>query len=214
MGKPSPVWCFRITHIENLKHILRYGLCTVKSANANPNFVGIGDPSIIEKRKEIDTPDPPGGSFEDYVPFYFGPRSPMLLQIASGWGGIKRFPQDEIIYLISNITLLQAHNLEFFFCDGHARSFTSKKYIDVKDLDLLDWETIYSTQWRSDETDLRRKEKKQAELLVKHHVPISCIAHIGVYSNFAHNHVQTILTDFNVNIPIKVSPTKLYYDHL
>lgn len=41
-------------------------------------------------------PLPPGGFLNDYVPFYLGPRSPMLYRIS------RHQPQFEIIYLLNN----------------------------------------------------------------------------------------------------------------
>lgn len=90
MKKPNPVWLFRITHIDNLDHVLKHGLVTESSPNANPNFKKIGDSTLIDFRKDLSAPDPPGGCFRDYIPFYFGPRSPMLYQIATGWEDIEK----------------------------------------------------------------------------------------------------------------------------
>ena len=67
---------------------------------------------------------------------------------------------------------------------------------------------------KADETDLRRKEKKQAEFLVKHHVPIDCIEYIGVYTTFAKAEIVRMLDAKNLEIPVRVSPKKLFYDHL
>lgn len=110
----------------------------------------------------------------------------MLFQIATGYDGIKKYPQEEIVYIISSLDKIKQNSLIYFFSDGHVRSSTSAKYIDDECFSLLDWGTIYAEFWRSDETDLRRKEKKQAELLVKHHVPLNCIEYIGVFNSRSH----------------------------
>jgi hypothetical protein len=85
MRFPDPIWLYRITHIDNLYHDMQHGLVNSKSSQANPDYVQIGDSSLINTRKEIAAPDPPGGTLSDYIPFYLGPRSPMLYQIATGW---------------------------------------------------------------------------------------------------------------------------------
>jgi len=53
MQKPTPVWLFRITHIDNLRHIIRNGLVCEKSSKANPDFRNIGDSSLIDFRKNF-----------------------------------------------------------------------------------------------------------------------------------------------------------------
>lgn len=214
MPMPAEIWLYRITHIKNLNHDLLHGLCIAKSPNANPNYLQIGDSSLIIYRKEIPAPDPPGGTLSDYIPFYLGPRSPMLYQIASGWEDIQKYPQEDIIYYISSLDRIKASGLAYFFTDGHARSKTSITYTNDADLDKLDWPVINSSNWKSDETDLRRKEKKQAEFLVKERVPVECIQYIGVYNKIAEQKVLSLLDTQQVVIPVRISPKKLYYDHL
>ena len=214
MAKPTTIWLYRITHITNLEHILLHGLVTAHSPDTNPTFIQIGDNTLIDYRKDLDAPVPPGGKLSEYIPFYLGPRSPMLYQIATGYEGVKRFAQEEIIYLISSLPKIKEEGLVYFFSDGHVRSKTSIKYTRDEDFDLLDWTAIYATDWRPDETDLRRKQKKQAEFLVKHHVPFRCIEYIGVFNEAARQKVVNSLAKHNVTLPVRVSPQKLYYDHL
>jgi len=138
----------------------------------------------------------------------------MLYQIALGYEDISKYPQEDIVYLISSFDQVKSHNLIYFFTDGNARSETTNAYILESDFALLDWDTIYSTYWKSDETDLLRKQKKQAEFLIKDHLPVSCIDYIGVFNSVAKQNVLHLLKELNLNIPVKVSPAKLYYDNL
>jgi hypothetical protein len=169
---------------------------------------------MIEYRKDLNAPNPPGGQFSEYIPFYLGPRSPMLYQIATGWEEIERVHQQEIVYIISSFKKIDEHGLTYFFTDGHARSRTSKPYIDKKDFKKLDWDTIYATWWNNDAADLRRKERKQAELLVKNHLPVSCFEQIGVFNKVAEQKVLALLKASGNKIQVRVDPKTLYYDHL
>jgi hypothetical protein len=214
MAKPEKIWLFRITHIDNIPHILQNGLVTRYSQNANKNFVEIGDISLIEVRDDIDAPVPPGGKLSEYIPFYFGPRSPMLLQIATGFDGVKKYPQEEIVYIVSSLDKIKEYDLPYFFTDGHIRSCTSTSYNDDRYLEILDWDTFKTTYWKSDDTDLRRQEKKQAELLVKHHVPVNAIELFCVYNEKAQQILRTYLAEEKQSFDVKTSPHKLYYDHL
>jgi hypothetical protein len=214
MEMPDKIWLYRITHINNLKHDMLNGLHVAKSANANPDYYQIGDSTLISYRKDILAPDPPGGTLADYIPFYLGPRSPMLYQIASGWEDIKKCPQEDIIYYISSLNAIKGVGLEYFFTDGHARSRTSSRYTADQDFQKLDWGAIYSTDWRSTESDLRRKEKKQSEFFVKGHIPFSCVEYIGVYNITANQKVLHLLNAHHMTVPVRVTPQKLFYDHL
>ena len=214
MAVPKTIWLYRITHINNLGYILKNGLYTRSSPKFDPDYISIGDSSLIDYRKNLDACNPPGGKLEDYVPFYLGPRSPMLYQIAKGYEDVVKHPQSDIVYLISSFEEIKKHQLEFFFTDGHARSETSNCYTQKEDFIKLDWDAINAKFWKSDETDLLRKQKKQAEFLIKTYVLVSCITHIGVYNEATKEKVLKIAEQQHLNFKIGVSPEKLYYDHL
>ena len=190
------------------------GLVSPNSADIDSIFVRIVDNKLIAHRNEMMAPDPPGGRLSDYIPFYLGPRPPMLYQIATGFEDIEQFPQEDLIYLIKSFESIQYNNLQYFFTDGHARTFTSHFYTDPQDFNKLDWETVYSSTWNNTETDRSRQQRKQAEFLVKDYVPWKCIELIGVFNVKAEKQVYSVLKKHEVTIQIKVSPKKLYYDHL
>ena len=75
------IWIFRITHIDNLRYALLKGLFSYQHACADPNYINIGDSNLIQQRHDhLVKINPPNGHLGDYVPFYFGPLSPMLLK--------------------------------------------------------------------------------------------------------------------------------------
>ena len=71
---------FHITHVENLASIIREGglRCDREAAERGLAEVGIAHQHIKDRRAGRRVPLPPGGTLDDYVPFYFAPRSPML----------------------------------------------------------------------------------------------------------------------------------------
>ncbi len=71
-------FAYRISHVHNLPHILQAGLCTKRHPHANPHFISIGNPSIINTRDTTPVKITGYGNIGDYVPFYFTPRSIML----------------------------------------------------------------------------------------------------------------------------------------
>ena len=69
-------YAFRIVHIDNIPHVVEYGLVHNDSPFASDSFVPIGDVSVMDARSTKQLPD--GSFLSEYIPFYFGPRSPML----------------------------------------------------------------------------------------------------------------------------------------
>ncbi len=86
MNPPIPTPIYRIVHIDNLETLLRRG--GLHAANHTPGdglpFRTIHNVSIQNLRQARSLPCGPGGTMHDYVPFYFGVLSPMLLQLKTG----------------------------------------------------------------------------------------------------------------------------------
>ena len=79
MLQPIPTRIYRITHLDNLLATLQHGIfCRNQPMPATTAYRNIGDASLTDRRNRIAVPLPPGGFLNDYVPFYLGPRSPML----------------------------------------------------------------------------------------------------------------------------------------
>ena len=116
---------------------MTHGLVSGLSSKADPDFVKIGDNTLIDYREDLKIPVIPGGRFSEYIPFYFGPRSPMLYQIATGFDGVQKFPQEEIIYIVSRMDIIKKEGLVFVFTDGHARA-TITSFFNIDELDKLE----------------------------------------------------------------------------
>jgi hypothetical protein len=85
---------FRIAHRDNVPWIIANGLRCRNSDIADPNFVTIGNPDLINTRHTRRVSCEPFGTLSDYVPFYFTPFTPMLLNITTGFNGIRQRPRD------------------------------------------------------------------------------------------------------------------------
>lgn len=77
----SDTLIYRITHLANVPWILDNGLHALSTERRDPNFVPIGNPDLIEKRRRRSVEADPGGTLDDYVTFYFGVHSVMLYSI-------------------------------------------------------------------------------------------------------------------------------------
>lgn len=177
-------YAFRITHIDNIPHILKNGLVKADSPLHDDNYVPIGDPQIIGLRGDMEVK---GYRIGDYIPFYLGPRSPMLYVIQHGYNGVQRVEPDKIVYCVIRLDDLINNNIDCIFTDGHAVSFLSSFYPKDK-LSLINeivkYDDVYSSQWNSDE-DLDLKRRKEAELLIKNDLPAQFLRGFVVYNNRA-----------------------------
>ena len=188
---------YRMTHIKNIPHILKYGITHKNSPNCNQNFITIGDLSLIDIRslKQVTIDN---GNFLDinashitlgnYTPFYFGIKMPMLYVMQNGGNFVeKATPAKDIVYLACSLSNIINSNMNYYFTDGHATdgltSFYNKNKID--DLPkVIDWESIVAPYWGGQE-NLNVKRKKQAEFLIQEDLPPDFIIGFGCYNNVA-----------------------------
>src|SRR5271166_6859108 len=128
---PEAAHIFRITHVSNVPWILDYGLHCKSSPVADPNFVPIGMPDLIQRRTTRTVPCGPGGTLGDYVPFYFTPWSVMMLNIKTGYNNVIKRPNSEIVILVSSLPKLQETGTRFVFTNGHAYLQESDYFEDL-----------------------------------------------------------------------------------
>ena len=83
-----------MTHIENIQHILAFGITHSGSPNANPNYLPIGDKGLISTRNAFVLEN--GKCLGDYTPFYFGVRMPMLYVVQKGFNGVETTSQKKL----------------------------------------------------------------------------------------------------------------------
>ena len=203
---------FRMVYFSNLEFILQHGMYTKNSPMQDPNYVNIGDVQLIEQRLNFQVKcDPPGGDLGDYIPFYFGGHSPMLLNIKTGYRGVQQRPQDELIYIVCQIATIVSLCPEWCFTDGHAKNHITDFFNNVDDLSHIDWNIVRDQYWRNDENDMDRMRKKQAEFLVKNHVPVSCIAGIIVKTAAREKYVKKILERLHLDISIYIDRNNNYF---
>lgn len=185
----NKIYLYRITHIENIPHILQYGITHSTSANANPRFVPIGDSSLITRRSNFLLNN--GRHLGEYIPFYFSVRTPMLYVIQKGFNMVASVPAENIVYCVSSVKKMLDLDLDFVFTDGHAVEKFSKQYTkaNINELEnLIDWNAVGAKYWKID-TDLDLKRKKEAEFLVLGDIAAHAILGFAVSNENAKNRV-------------------------
>jgi len=183
MAQRTIQFAYRMTHIDNIEDILRVGIVKASSPNANPNYVPIGDKTAIDTRHNKRLQD--GSLIGDYIPFYFGPRTPMLYVIQHGYNNVKKQDAADIVYCVIALEDVINNALDCVFTDGHAlnkitRLFSGKLLHEVDK--YISYDIVYAQSW-NEEPD--KKRKKEAELLLKNDLPQQYIRYFLVYNNAA-----------------------------
>lgn len=213
MPIPLPTPIYRIVYVENLVAILQWG--GMYAANHVPAngllYRTIHNVDIQQERRVRRIPCGPGGVIHDYVPFYFGYRSPMLLQLKTNRVPGYTEGQQPLIYLVSTAQQVAAANCGFVFSNGHGIAAFTAWFDDLGRLDAVDWDMVYQRYWADTLEDMDRQRRKQAEFLVHQFCPWSLITEIGVVDNLAKLHVETLLDGFAVPLQRPVNIQAAWY---
>lgn len=172
---PERARIFRIVHRENLPWILAHGLHCGTSSIRCPTWVSIGNPELTAKRGRRAVPVPPFGVLNDYVPFYFTPFSVMLNNIRTGWGGITKRDDGDILVLVSSLHRIHELGLPWLFTDRPAVVRLAQFYSRLNELDRVDWEVLRRRNFKRDPEDPEKFERYQAEALVHRQVPVQAL---------------------------------------
>ena len=210
--RKDQVWVFRMVHFMNLPYILENGIHCRNSEHANPHYVNIGSSDIIGRRDSVVVKCYPETFVNDYVPFYFGVRTPMLYKIVTGYG-VARVPQEEIVYLCCEFVELTESDLQWCFTDGNAATRITNFYTDADDYALLDWKSIYAIDWTDDNSDgdHDRMRKKHSEFLVRGHVPVGFIKRIIVLTEEKKQVVNELIDQVGLKIDIYIGKKDKFY---
>jgi ssDNA thymidine ADP-ribosyltransferase, DarT len=202
MVVPIPTPIYRLAHIDNLEVLLRRGGLHAPKHTPKDGlpYRTIHNVEIQMERRVWPIPCGPKGTIHDYVSFYFGPRSPMLFQLRTGWVPGYAEGQDPLIYLMSSAQKILAANIPFVFSDGHGIAAYTHWYDSLDDLERIDWQAVYARIWKSDLNDMDRQRRKQAEFLVHRFCPWPAIEEIGVLNGTVKDKVERILARFGVSL--------------
>lgn len=208
-----------MTHIDNIAHILQYGITNRNSPNNNPNFTPIGDVSLIStrdyKQVKVDNGDflnieAPSITLGDFIPFYFGVRMPMLYVIQHGGNFVMQpTTPDKIVYMVCPVSLIIKQQQIYYFSDGHGTDNYTTFYDKTRINDLpgiVEWDAVRAAYWSGQE-NLNIKRKKQAEFLATEDIAPDLIVGFGCYNDAAKNK----LLDYGIQEKkIKLIPQAYY----
>jgi len=206
----DPTLIFHITAIPNLAAMANAGELMSKTLvlALGIQAADIAYKNIQGRRAGRPVPITPHGILHDYVPFYFAPRSPMLMTINSGNVPNCPYRQDDIVHLVSSAQHIAALGLPFVFTDLHAALDYARFFRALEDLKELAWNLFYEQPqldgyckfWMSKHTPVsyaQRKEIRQAEFLVHERLPLAAITQIGVRNENMEARVRAALAGTN-----------------
>ncbi|MFK0214956.1 DUF4433 domain-containing protein [Streptomyces sp. NPDC090298] len=199
---------YHITHIRNLSDILTSQalLCESAVAQQGVSYMDIGMPSIKDRRRRTVVSCHPGGTPCDYVPFYFGPRSPMLYSIYRGNVPSYREGQDPVVYLVTTLASVRATGRTAVFTEGNAGAGFVDFHADDASLleKTIDWDLMQERYWFDTPDDPARANRRQAEYLVHGSVPSGAIQNIVVRTEARAEQAREVIAEFGIDLPVVV----------
>lgn len=199
-------------HRENVAYVLDNGLCCREHELADPDYINIGHRQLIADRHEYEIPLADAGHLGEYIPFYFAGHSPMLYLIKNGYQGVVQRAQSDIVFILCDFEKIKQEGFEYLFTDRNAKLSLANYYKEESDFDKLEWEIIKDKRWKNDEENISRQDYKQAEFLVRHHIPVSCIYALVVKTQASKDNFDQLVANKGLNIKVIVDINgKLYY---
>jgi hypothetical protein len=199
---PDKALIFRIVHRDNVPWLLENGMHCRNSPVQAPHYRTIGNPELIEKRQHRSVPIAPGGTLSDYVPFYFTPFTPMMLNIKTGYGGVTKVPNEEIVIIVSSLRKVAELGCPFVFSDRHAYLLSANFYDDLADLANIDWRILQKLDFKRDPDDPEKIERYQAEALIHRHVRAEVLLGVVCYTDAVKNSLDHIVAKCGLGLQI------------
>lgn len=210
---PNPTWLYRLVHVDNLPTLLTRG--ALHAPHTTPNgglpYRPIHNVSVQVNRHVKAIPCGPGGTIHDYVPFYFGPLSVMLLNLKTGRVADYNQGQEPLIYLVTTAQAIQQAGVQFVFSNGHGLATFTSWYDDLTRLDQVDWSIVKAKYWSDTPEDNDRQRRKQAEFLIWQSLDWSLLHGIAVLNAPMEQRVQIILNQFPQRKQPQIAIRSWYY---
>lgn len=204
---PERALIFRIIHRANLPWVLQHGLHCGNSATRSAHWVSIGNQELIGKRAQWPVAADPGGVLNDYVPFYFTPFSPMMLNIKTGWNGVQQHLPQDILILVSDLHRLTDLGLTWLFTDTHANNGVVNYFNRLADLQRIDWRILQTRDFKRDPDDPAKVGRYQAEALVHSHCPLQGLSGIVCFDEAGKMAAQQAVNDVGAKLKVIKQPS-------
>jgi hypothetical protein len=196
-----------------LENILSDGLYCKNAGKNTENYMNLGSQDVINRRDTVVVKCFRDTVVNDYIPFYFSIRTPMLYNIITGHG-VPAFPQEDIVYLCFRLVDLATNDFKWCYTNGNAAGAITRFYSSLDNIDVnLDWHSIRTTDFRDDNSDgdEDRIRKKHAEFLVKDYVPVKYINKIVAFNKAGEEKGSEVIKKVGLKIEIIISQENKFY---
>ena len=161
-------------------------------------------------RSSRNVPIGPGGTLSDYIPFYFTPFSMMMYNIKTGYNGIQRVPNSEIVIVAARLRDLANVGHSVVYTDRHAYLRTARFFSSLDDLDKIDWKILQQRDFERSVDDPEKTDRYQAEALIYQHLPVELLIGIVCYGVKQQRLLQQWQNEADVDLNI-ISQTNWYF---
>lgn len=205
MKVPDPTYVLHLTHIENLRSVLKSKALLSYNAMHHQGvaYRNIAHNTIQDQRSNTFVEGCKGGCLHDYVPFHFAPRPPMLYAIKGGKVEGYTEGQSPLIYLVTTAQDIAEAGLPFTFTDGHAIMAFTEFYDSLDDLDKVDWAVMKSKYWHDTTEHPDRRRRRQAEFLVHDRFPVELLRGIVVKNAGRKQEVLEIVRNSSTEVAVQ-----------
>ncbi|GAA1603671.1 DUF4433 domain-containing protein [Kribbella sancticallisti] len=206
-GQTATHLIYHFTSVANLPSMLAEGrICCDTTVQARGLLqVEAGDRDIKSRRRQVSVPVSPYGCPADYVPFYFAPRSPMMLKIKSGQVPTYSGGQRPLVHLVSSAERVAATEHTWVYSDGNCANDLTDYYTDLSDIDqVVDWDVMRARIWKNTAEDGDRMRRRMAEFLVHQELQWEALLGIGTFDETRADQVREILRTAGRSEPVRV----------
>jgi len=130
----------------------------------------------------------------------------MMYNIKSGYGGIARVPNEEIVIFVSSLRTLADHGRPFVFTDRHAYLVNPRFFDDLNALVNLDWGILQRRDFKRDADDPEKVERYQAEALVHQSVPVEALLGAICYNETMKSKLDQMVVERALTLSVHARP--------
>jgi hypothetical protein len=188
-----------MTHMDNVGAILEAGELRSYHLMRGHSYRNLANDDVQAGRAAKAVPVT-GRPLHEYVPLYFGNRTPMV--------AVNERHNEDIVFIRLSLDLLAIGGV--VITDGNARSVATqfREFTQLSDLDLVDARAINTVKYSGD-PELKRK--KQAEVLIPERLALSYVYEFICYSNEAKQRLLAIFEQYGKKFRVTVSPGNWYF---
>jgi hypothetical protein len=129
-------------------------------------------------------------------------------------GGVPQYQdgQKNLIYLVSDVDLVIASELQWVFTDGNCANSVTEYFENPTLLESsVDWPLMRAKFWNDTAEDPDRMRRRMAEFLVYQRFPLDMLIGIGAMTSNVAKEVETLLSSNGHSWPVRVR-RDWYYD--